>query len=394
LNTFVKMNTSANPTVCPDSPADPGGTLNTASTKLHKDSPGSGTKKKIWIDLDNSPHVPFFLPIIKELRNKGYEVVLTARNSYQVCELLEFHHISCKVVGRHWGKNRLLKTLGTFLRAAYLLPMMMKEKPDLAVSHGSRSQFLSGAFLGIPILMIYDYEFTAGFGVLRPDWLFSPHYISDSGRPQEKNTVMKYPGLKEDVYVPQFRPDPSVLRELGLNQSDLIVTVRPPATEAHYHNPEAEVLMEATLELLVHRPEARVILLPRNEKQAKVLRKAWAEWIEKRKIVIPKHVVDGLNLIWFSDLVISGGGTMNREAAALGIPVYSIFKGRIGAVDQYLAANGRLVLIEKIEDIKTKVRLVKRGNAQQNWSGDSPALHAIVGGIISIVEHKRLPVDS
>ena len=95
-----------------------------------------------------------------------------------------------------------------------------------------------------------------------------------------------------------------------------------------------------------------------------------------------------------SNLVFSGGGTMNREAAALGIPVYSIFKGRIGAVDQYLAANGRMVLIEKIEDIKTKVRLVKRGTTQQNWSGDSPALHAIVGGIISIVEHKRLPVDS
>jgi uncharacterized protein len=363
-------------------------------TESEKDSAPAGPRKKIWIDLDNSPHVPFFLPIIEELRKKGYEVVLTARDSYQVCELLEFHHLSCRVVGKHWGKNRLLKTLGTCLRAAYLLPMIMKEKPDLSVSHGSRSQFLSSKVLGIPTVMIYDYEFTAGVGFLRPDWLFAPHYIPDSGRPHEKNTLMKYPGLKEDVYVPRLRPDASVLGQLGLNQSDLIVTVRPPATEAHYHNPEADTLLEAALDLLVHRPDVRVILLPRNEKQAKVLRKAWAEWIANRKIVIPEHVVDGLNLIWFSDLVISGGGTMNREAAALGIPVYSIFRGRIGAIDRYLAANGRLVLIETPEDIETKVRFVKRGSIEQKRGDEGAALRSIVNGIISIVEHQCLPGHS
>jgi predicted glycosyltransferase len=350
-----------------------------------------GSGKRIWIDLDNSPHVPFFLPIIEELQRRGYEVILTARDSYQVCELLELHHISCTVIGKHWGKNRLLKTLGTCLRALRLVPKMMTRRPDLAVSHGSRSQFLSCLVLRIPTLTLYDYEFTAGWrGFFHPDWTFAPEYIPNYSD-ERAVTEMKYPGLKEDVYVPRLRPDPSVKKQLGLKSGELVVTVRPPATEAHYHNPEADVLLEAALNLLVEKPNARVILLPRNEKQGKVLRKDWAQWIENRKIVIPEHVVDGLNLIWFSDLVISGGGTMNREAAALGVPVYSIFRGRIGAVDQYLAASRRLVLLESVEDVRTKIALEPRKAAMAGSFETRPALESIVSGIISIAEHGRLP---
>ena len=353
-------------------------------------SAAPGAVKRIWIDLDNSPHVPFFLPIIEELKQRGYEVVLTARDSYQVCELLELHRLSCTVVGGHWGKNRTLKTLGTCLRALRLVPQIMKRRPDLAVSHGSRSQFLSCVLLRIPTITIYDYEFTAGWGgFLHPDWRFAPEYIPDSPDRDEKRE-MKYPGLKEDVYVPRLRPDPTVKNQLGLGPDELVVTVRPPATEAHYHNPEADVLLDAALNFLVAKPDVRVILLPRNEKQAKVLRNAWAQWIENRKIVIPDKVVDGLNLIWFSDLVISGGGTMNREAAALGVPVYSIFRGRIGAVDQYLAASRRLVLLESVEDVRTKIPLERRKAISGSFER-RPALESIVSGIISVVENNCLP---
>jgi uncharacterized protein len=353
--------------------------------------PESG--KRIWIDLDNSPHVPFFLPIIEELENKGYRVILTARDSYQVCELLKFHKISCRVIGGHWGKNRAMKILGTLLRATQLLPMMFGKKADLAVSHGSRAQFLTSCVLGIPVVTIVDYEFAAKVGALKSDWIFMPHYIPNDSPQQAKKQVMKYPGLKEDVYVPRFRPDPSLRRELGLTEEELVVTVRPPATEAHYHNAEAEGLLEAALNLLMEQPEARVILLPRNEKQAKVLRKDWAQWIQNRKIIIPEHVVDGLNLIWISDLVISGGGTMNREAAALGVPVYSIFRGSIGAVDKYLASSGRLVLIERAQDIRTKVVLKPRVRSSDGNVQTSLVLDSIVDAIISITEHQTLPVS-
>ena len=346
--------------------------------------------QKVWIDLDNSPHVLFFRPIIEELQRRGYHIILTARDSYQVCELLRFHHLSCKVVGGHWGKNRILKIVGTCWRVAQLLPLIMKQKPDLAVSHGSRAQIVSSMVAGLPVITITDYEFTAG-GFLHPDWVFVPDVIPESTRIRARKQVMRYPGLKEDVYIPQLRPDPSVKAELGLNGKDLVVTVRPPATEAHYHNPEAEVLLDAALGLLTHRPDVRVILLPRNEKQAQTLRKQWGKWIANRKIVIPEHVMDGLNLIWFSDLVISGGGTMNREAAALGVPVYSIFRGRIGAVDKYLAEKGRLTLLESAKDVHTKIVFKRRTQAQWDSMRRSAALDCIVEAIISIAEHQCLP---
>jgi hypothetical protein len=268
---------------------------------------------------------------------------------------------------------------------------MVGERADLAVSHGSRAQLLSSFVLGIPTVMIVDYEFIAKVATLKSDWIFMPHFIPDSSAHQAKKQVMKYPGLKEDVYVPRFRPDPSLRNELGLSPKDLVVTVRPPATEAHYHNEEAEALLNAALNLLVERSDVRVILLPRNEKQAKVLRKEWTKYIQNRKIIIPDQVVDGLNLIWISDLVISGGGTMNREAAALGVPVYSIFRGQIGGVDKYLASSGRLVLIEKVEEIRSKIILEHRQRARENSGQRNSVLESVVAGIISIAEHQCLP---
>jgi predicted glycosyltransferase len=197
--------------------------------------------------------------------------------------------------------------------------------------------------------------------------------------------------LKEDVYVPRLRPDPSVRNLLGVREDELIVTVRPPATEAHYHNPEGEQFLDACLEFLVDQPTVRVVMLPRNHNQAIILRTRWARAIEDGRIVIPENAVDGLNLIWNSDLVISGGGTMNREAAALGVPVYSIFRGRIGAVDQYLARTGRLTVIERIEEIPAKIVLERRMPSSLDLESQGIALDCILQAVISIAEHKCLP---
>jgi uncharacterized protein len=358
--------------------------------KHSKKRKGPPIQKKIWIDLDNSPHVPFFLPIIRELRKRGHQILLTGRNSYQVCELLELNHLSCKVIGGHWGKHWALKVLGTCLRAIRLVPIALKEKPDLAVSHGSRAQLIASKTLGIPTVVMYDYEFTARVGLFHPDWVFVPRYLSSFRDFEVRKRLLKYPGLKEDVYVRRSRGETSVKSQLGLLPTDLVVTVRPPASEAHYHNAEADTLFNAALHLLLEQPEVRVVLLPRNDRQAKALRQAWGTAITQRKIVIPEHAVDGLDLIWASDLVISGGGTMNREAAALGVPVYSIFRGRIGAVDQHLAAEGRLVLLESVEDVRSKIKIARSNPASRKSIDRSPALQAIVEGIASIAEHQCL----
>jgi len=348
-------------------------------------------QKKIWIDLDNSPHVPFFLPIIEGLENAGYQIFLTARDSYQVCELLRLHQLSCRVVGRHYGKRQILKLLGTGLRAMQLLPLALTAKPDLAVSHGSRAQFLVGSLLRIPTIIMFDYEFVNATGFLHPDWLFVPEVIPAERLSQKPDHVFRYQGLKEDVYVPRLKPDPRVRKLLGVREDEILVTVRPPATEAHYHHPEGEQFLAETVQYLLHQPGTRVVMLPRNEKQAVDLRSRWTQPINAGRIVIPERAVDGLNLIWNSDLVVSGGGTMNREAAALGVPVYSIFRGRIGAVDQYLAKTGRLTVIDKLEDIPTKIAVKRRALTQPNSGGHSVALDCILEAVISIAEDKCLP---
>jgi len=349
------------------------------------------TQKKIWIDLDNSPHVPFFIPIIEELKNKGYEVILSARDSYQVSDLVKFHNLSCSVTGRHWGKHRLLKVVGTCARSVSLIKMMGGKRPDLAVSHGSRSQLLATAILRIPSVMMYDYEFVAR-SPLQPSWVFMPDCLPKPAGFEQR--ALRYPGLKEDVYLPRFRPDPSIRSQLGLSPDDIVVTMRPPATEAHYHNPESELLFDAAIRHIAQNENVRIILLPRNERQGVALRKTWKQLIEDRKIVLPEHVMDGLNVIWSSDLVISGGGTMNREAAAVGIPVYSVFRGRIGAVDQNLSNTGRLVLLERVEDIPAKIVLERRPQIHGEAAKQRPALPCIIKGIVSILETGQLPPNS
>lgn len=348
-------------------------------------------QKKIWIDIDNSPHVPFFIPIIERLRKRGHKVLLTARDSYQVCELLEFHHLDCKVVGTHWGKNRFLKTIGTLGRAARLVPLAYREKPDLAVSLVSRAQLLACRALGIPMAVTFDYEFVVKLQFLQPDWILVPDVMPEAGAGVAKKGVLRFPGLKEDVYVPSFQPDTCLRKQMGVAESDLLVTVRPPATEAHYHNPESDRLMEAALKFLVRQEGVRVALLPRNQRQSSLLQKQWAPDIATGKIFIPAHVMNGLNLIWNSDFVISGGGTMNREAAALQVPVYSIFRGRIGAVDRFLADSGRLALLERMEDINSKILVQRRDRTRREPSADSPTLRSISEAIISIAEHQCLP---
>jgi predicted glycosyltransferase len=341
--------------------------------------------RRIWIDIDNSPHVPFFVPIIEELQNRGWDVLLTARDAYQVRELLELHHLSCKVVGRHYGKNGVAKVLGTCIRAAQLLPVIAGKGISLAVSHGSRAQMACGFALGIPTVLILDYEYIAMMGFIHPDWIMVPQMIPDSQELKPKRQVLRYPGLKEDVYAPRLRLNPCLRKRLGLDQSEIVVTVRPPASEAHYHNPEADVLLKAALDFLTESPDVRVVLLPRNEKQGKMLRQAWEKWIANGKIVIPEHAVDGMNLIWFSDLVISGGGTMNREAAALGVPVYSIFRGKIGAVDRQLQSEGKLTFIESVDDIRKKIVLTRRSKSAEHLNTERPALGAIVDGILKLL---------
>jgi hypothetical protein len=201
-----------------------------------------------------------------------------------------------------------------------------------------------------------------------------------------KDHLLHYPGIKEDVYTPFFEPDPTLKEKLGLEPNNIVVTIRPPATEAHYHNPESEKLLLGVFELLGTHPAVKTVLLPRTPKQESELRQARPDLFDSGRIIVPKHAVDGLDLIWYSDLVISGGGTMNREAAALGIPVYSLFRGTMGAVDKHLAETGRLVLLESERDVREKLKLVPRVRSAGPRPTQRKTLEAVVNHIVAILE--------
>src|SRR4030095_7277594 len=161
-------------------------------------------------------------------------------------------------IGRHYGKNMLLKLAGLSIRALQVSPTVLGEKPDLAVSHGSRSQLLAAKLLGVPAVTIGDYEFAKLFAVVRPNWLIVPQVIPDDAVRSFKTKLLKYPGIKEDVYAPKFKPDSSILEELELGGGRVVVTIRPPATEAHYHVPESDRLFEAVLDRLGERSDVRL----------------------------------------------------------------------------------------------------------------------------------------
>ena len=334
--------------------------------------------KPIWIDLDNTPHVPFFLPIIRELEAQNFRVVVTARNAFQVAEMAKLKGLACQSIGKHHGKNPIAKVLGLFYRAVQLLPVALSAKPILAVSHGSRAQTIACNFLRIPSVLIADYEHASTPPLMRPSWMIVPESIPADRCHCKPDRVMKYPGIKEDVYAWTLQPDQRLLENLGIPKDKLIVVVRPPATEAHYHNPESEILFAAVMRRLGSQADIRMILLPRNRRQADDIRAAWPALLAEKRAVIPAEALDGLNLLWNSDLVISGGGTMNREAAALGVPVYSIFRGTTGAVDIALEKQGRLVMVRNEQEVTSKIRLEKRERSPNARIQRGAALDAII----------------
>ncbi len=356
------------------------------STPIRRPVPAvtrTGAGEKIWIDLENTPHIPFFKPIIRELEERGYTVVLTARDAFQVCELADKFGLPYKKIGRHYGKNRLLKIWGLAWRTLQLLGFVLKERPVMGLNHGARAQIVICNLFRIPTVMIMDYEHSKTPPLVRPRWEIVPEVLlSENLHAKSKERIRKYRGIKEDVYAPEFKPDTTLGRQLNLCDKDVIVTVRPPATEAHYHNPESEKFFVEFMERMMKTPDVKAVLLPRNKAQEAHIRKTWPTWFEGEKVVVPKQAVDGLNLLWHSDLVVSGGGTMNREAAALGIPVYSIFRGKSGAVDRHLQKEGKMVLIETSADVQNKILLQRRN---RNTEASARARHAL-GDIVREVE--------
>lgn len=351
------------------------------------------SRVKIWIDLDNTPHVPLFKPVIRELRHRGHRIITTARDAFQVRELAALLQVPTNLIGNHNGKSKVMKVAGLFIRAFQLAPSAIAEQPGLAVSHGSRAQLLISKILGIKTLLLTDYEHASWSPLWKPDWTMLPAAIRSEAVPMPADRVCHYDGIKEDMYVPDFRPDPKICTELLLHPDKVIVTVRPPANEAHYHNKKSDMLLVALMERLTSNDTVQIVLLPRNKRQQNQLKAASPHWFESRKTIVPEKAVDGLNLLWFSDAVVSGGGTINREAAALGVPVYSIFCGTPASVDLWLEKQNRLSILRTLNDVETRIRIEKRDKTfHNNQFSDTRVLNQVVDHIekVALSEGKDL----
>jgi uncharacterized protein len=310
---------------------------------------------QVWIDFDNSPHVHFFAPLIRALEHNGMHVMVTVRSFGQTEELARSYGIPYTVVGEHrTPKFFLTRVTATVRRAVKLAVFARHQHADLAISHGSRALAMAASFLRIPSMTIYDYEFvSSNFFSKVSEKVMVPETIpSDRLQHQgiDLKKVIRYPGFKEEAYVYDLSLSQDILAELGLDPRRLIVTVRPPATWAHYHNPKSEILFKALIERLSLEPDAQVVVLPRMKAQGDQLKAEYG--MDRPPFRILEKAVDALSLMSCSDAVFSGGGTMIREAALLGVNAYSIFAGATGAADESLEKAGKLRILREPEEIR------------------------------------------
>jgi predicted glycosyltransferase len=325
---------------------------------------------RVWIDLGNSPHVPFFKALAGEFETRGHEVVWTARDYAQTVELARSAGLKAEVFGTHGGKSVAAKAGKFVKRVLDLIRWARGRGIDLVVSHNSQEPLVAARILGIRSVNLMDYEhhpgnhlsFRAARRVIVPG-SFPAAALERFGAAKKSK---RFEGIKEDVYLSDHAADPRFERELkalGVMPGNVLVVVRPHAPEALYHRGVENRLLDELLDQLAADENVRIVLLPRKDYQGDELR----ERHPQRNIIIPERALDGANLIAAADMVISGGGTMNREAAALGVPAYTVFAGEAAAIDQYLIDSGRLEAIRTSEDIaaivpKKKSGLSLRGN--------------------------------
>jgi len=298
---------------------------------------------KIWIDMTASAHVLVFRPLIEIMRERGDEVEITAREYAQTLQLLELHGLEAEVIGQHGGRSRTGKARAMASRLRALRRWAKGKGFDVALAHGSHELTMTARRLGIPSATTFDYEWAwlqhqlgcrAATKVVVPDTI-PPERLRSYGVDEHK--LLRYEGLKEEYYLSDFEPDPAALETWELDPARVLVVLRPPPDVSLYHR-HSNPLFPQTLEFLGNRDDVHAIVIPRTDDQ-----RAFVQQLALPSVIVPERAVDAQSLIAFADLVVSAGGTMNREAAALGVPVHTTYGGRLGGVDEALIREGRLV---------------------------------------------------
>jgi uncharacterized protein len=311
---------------------------------------------RVWIDMTASAHVLVYRPLIRILRERGDEVAITSRDYGQTLQLLELHGLEAEVIGRHGGRSRLGKARQLATRLPALRRWARGRRFDVALAHGSHELTLAARSLGIPSSTTFDYEFAriqhhlglrAATKVVVPDAIPPERLVPYGVKPPK---LVRYPGLKEEYYLSDFEPDEGVLDPWPIDRDRVLVVLRPPPDVSLYHRHD-NPLFPRTLDRLGRDERVHAFVLPRTEEQRDYVRS-----LALPSAIVPERAVDAQSLVALSDLVVSAGGTMNREAVALGVPVYSTFGGRLGGVDEALVREGRLRLLADPAELALRKR--------------------------------------
>ncbi len=334
---------------------------------------------KVWVDCTAAAHPLVLRPVIEGLEAEGHEVFVTARRYGQTEGVLDRLGIPYTSVGSHGGASKVGKVRALGGRSARLARLIWSERPDVGVAHGSVDLAIVSATYRFPSVQMQDYEFAGmqrkiSFRIARrvmiPDSI-PVERLAKIGASEKK--LLRFPGLKEEYYLADFEPDPSILGSLGLDPERVVVVVRPPPETSEYH--ARNDLHEAVLARLGAQPDVQAVVIPRTERQGEAVRA-----MAKPNLTVPGKEIDAQSLIALADLVVSAGGTMNREAVALGTPVWTTFAGRMGGVDEELIAAGRLRVLESAADLTFEKRSASAGARARRDPG------LLVEGILSTVE--------
>jgi uncharacterized protein len=333
---------------------------------------------RVWVDLANSPHVPLLVPVVRRLEADGHEVLLTARDHAQTVELAATRWPAVEVVGGASPPGRARKALSIARRAGALRSFARRTRPSVAFSHGSYAQIVAARLAGVRAVTMMDYEHQPAnhLSFRLADTIIVPASFPDRALRRfgaDAARVMRYHGFKEQLYLAGFEPDLGVLDELGLDGARVIAVFRPPPEGALYHQ-MANARFDDVLAAALARDDVQAVVLPRTPEQRTRYTTA--------RTTIPHHAVDASSLLALADVTIGAGGTMTRESAILGTPTYTVFAGRLAAVDAALVSAGRL---HDLRDPETSPSFEKKppSGARAGTAEADTVLSAIVAAIVA-----------
>jgi uncharacterized protein len=308
---------------------------------------------RVWVDFTNTAHVLVLRPLVERLEAAGHEVELTARPLSHTLELLEAWGREYTPLGHYGGAGLVGKARAAAGRVPALLRWARGRRFGCALAHGSTDQPPVARALGFPATTMFDYEWASlqhhancrlARRVLVPDAIPAERLARYGAR---RPKLVRYPGLKEEYYLADFEPDGDVLAALGVDRGGPLAVVRTAPSYALYLGGSENPLLPRLLGRLADQGDATTVVLARTPAQREAVRA-----LGLPRTIVPDRAIDGRSLVALADLLVSAGGTMNREAAVLGTPVWSIFEGRLGAVDEKLAREGRLRFLTDPADLE------------------------------------------